>query len=222
VGVGNFRELHVESSDDSFQPPINHLPAELLIAIFAKLSSPTDMLNCMMVCRAWATNCVGLLWHRPSCNTWDNLKRVTASVTDDRSYFQYSALIKRLNLSALSDKVNDGTAVSFAQCKRIERLTLTNCSMLTDTGVSSLVDGNRQLQALDVSDLKSLTDHTLFVVAQNCRRLQGLNITGCIRITDESLISLAESCRQLKRVCFPKPPLTSSTELQLTSSISSN
>ncbi|KLJ11379.1 SCF E3 ubiquitin ligase complex F-box protein grrA [Blastomyces silverae] len=200
VGMGTFRDLNVNTSPDVVLPPISRLPPELLISIFTKLSSPSDMLSCMQVSRSWAINCVGILWHRPSCNTWENLERVVKAFTEPNSYFHYYDLVKRLNLSALNKKISDGSVVPFSRCKRIERLTLTNCSMLTDNGVSDLVDGNKHLQALDVSDLKSLTDHTLFMVARNCPRLQGLNISGCIKVTDESLIAVAENCRQIKRL----------------------
>ncbi|KAL1961283.1 hypothetical protein VTO42DRAFT_11 [Malbranchea cinnamomea] len=200
VGMGNFRDLHVDTSHDPIQPPIDRLPPELLICIFSKLTSSADLMNCMRVSHKWATNCVGLLWHRPLCNTFDNLMKVASAVARPDAYFHYSGMIKRLNLSALSDKVNDGTILPFYQCKRIERLTLTNCSMLTDNGVSDLISGNSYLQALDVSELKFLTDQTIFVLTKNCSRLQGLNITGCDNITDKSLVALAENCHQLKRL----------------------
>lgn len=199
IGVANFRDLHVQNNQCLPLPPIGHLPPELLIAIFSKLVSPADMLNTMLVCRNWAANCVGILWHRPSCNNWDNLKSVASSVGNPNSLFTYADLIKRLNLSALMD-VSDGTVVPFAQCKRVERLTLTNCSQLTDKGISDLVEGNRHLQALDVSDLRHLTDHTLYTVSQNCPRLQGLNITGCSKVTDDSLLVVSQNCRQIKRL----------------------
>ncbi|KAB8236400.1 uncharacterized protein BDW43DRAFT_298469 [Aspergillus alliaceus] len=198
-GVATSRE--VRGQDDHYTlPPIGRLPPEILIAIFAKLSSPADMLSCMLVCRGWAANCVGILWHRPSCSNWTNMKSITATVGTEDSFFSYSDLIKRLNLSALMEEVSDGTVVPFAQCNRIERLTLTNCSKLTDKGVSDLVEGNRHLQALDVSDLRSLTDHTLYTVARNCPRLQGLNITNCIKVTDDSLIVISENSRHIKRL----------------------
>lgn len=196
----NFRDLDVDNRRMLPLPPIGCLPPELLIAIFSRLSSPPDLLSCMLVCRGWAANCVAILWHRPSCNNWENLKSVAASVVKPDRLFSYSELIKRLNLSALMEDVSDGTVVPFTQCKRIERLTLTNCSKLTDKGVSDLVEGNDHLQALDVSELDSLTDHTLFTVAMHCRRLQGLNITGCTKVTDDSLTVVSENCRQLKRV----------------------
>lgn len=204
LGVGTFRELHVNSNSEPV-PPIALLPPEILIAIFSKLTSPGDMLSCMLVCRKWAANCVGILWHRPSCNKFENLRSVVSSVGGKNSLFPYAELIRRLNLSSLTDKVSDGTVVPFTHCKRIERLTLTNCSKLTDNGVSDLIDGSRHLQALDVSELRSLTDHTLYTVANNCPRLQGLNITSCVKVTDESLIKVSENCRQLKRVSWMFP-----------------
>lgn len=202
VGAGNSRDSQPQSYQEASLPPIAYLPPEILISIFSKLNSTKDLLSCLLVCRIWAVNCVGLLWHRPSCNNWDNLKRITAAVGKPETFFLYSALVKRLNLSALTEEVSDGTVVPFSQCNRIERLTLTNCRKLTDNGVSDLVEGSRHLQALDVSELRSLTDHTLLKVAENCPRLQGLNITGCTKVTDESLIYLSKKCRLLKRVSF--------------------
>ncbi|KAL3471568.1 hypothetical protein BJX99DRAFT_250350 [Aspergillus californicus] len=200
IGIANSRDSHTQSDREVALPPIAYLPPEILISIFSKLNSTKDLLSCLLVCRIWALNSVGLLWHRPSCNNWDNLKRITTAVGKVDSFFIYSGLIKRLNLSALTAEVSDGTVVPFSQCNRIERLTLTNCRKLTDNGVSDLVEGSRHLQALDVSDLRSLTDHTLLKVAENCPRLQGLNITGCTKVTDESLIVISEKCRLLKRL----------------------
>ncbi|RAL09945.1 uncharacterized protein BO97DRAFT_436449 [Aspergillus homomorphus CBS 101889] len=174
VGLANGRDLHAYYDSDRALPPVGRLPPEILIAIFAKLSSPADMISCML--------------------------SISSTVGDPNGFFSYSELIRRLNLSALSSDVSDGTVMTFAQCNRIERLTLTNCSKLSDKGVSDLVEGNRHLQALDVSDLRHLTDHTLHTVAKNCPRLQGLNITNCIKVTDESLIVVSRNCRQIKRL----------------------
>ncbi|KAK2738187.1 SCF ubiquitin ligase complex subunit [Myotisia sp. PD_48] len=200
IGVANFRDLRVDTDKDAILPPIYRLPPELLIAIFSKLSSPIDLLNCIKVSQIWAINCVGLLWLRPLCSTWEKLETIAKSIAQPDGYFPYHGLVKRLNLTALNAAVNDGTVASFIKCKRIERLTLTKCSNLTDEGVSGLVEGNRQLQALDVTELKSLTDRTLVVIANNCPRLQGLNVTGCAKLSDESLATLADSCRHLKRL----------------------
>lgn len=182
--------------------PICRLPAELMIAIFSKLSSPGDLKNCMLVSREWARNSVGLLWHRPQTNKWGSLHSVVQSVRKVDSFFDYYNLIKRLNLSALANEVSDGTLQPLSGCKRVERLTLTNCSKLTDLSLAQMIEGNRSLLALDVTGLESITDRTMLTVANNCLRLQGLNITNCKKLTDESLEAVARICRHVKRVSY--------------------
>lgn len=202
IGALSLRDMTVSPSQEREYriSPISRLPPELLIGVFAKLGSTTDLKNCILVSKTWARNCVDLLWHRPLCNNWKNLANVVTSVGKPDSYFPYRDLVRRLNLSSLTDSVNDGTVTPFQWCKRIERLTLTGCKKLTDQGVMTLLDGSRSLLALDVTGLSSITDHTLLAVARNCGRLQGLNITECSRVTDESLVAVAENCRYLKRL----------------------
>jgi F-box and leucine-rich repeat protein GRR1 len=220
LGVTNLREMSmsIDLEQQHRLSPISRLPPELLISIFAKLNSTADLRSCMLVSYNWAIHCVGVLWHRPQCNIWKNLINVTASLSKN-PLFPYHEMVRRLNLATLHDKVNDGTIQPFMQCKRIERLTLTNCSKLTDSGVSGLVEGNKHLQALDVTDIRSLTDHTLLTVATHCPRLQGLNVTNCSKITDESLVAVAENCRQIKRVgnhpSFRIESLLTHTQLKL-------
>ena len=206
LGVTNLRDMSVSVDLERERriSPITRLPPELLLAIFAKLTSTADLINCMLVSYHWALHTVGILWHRPLCNKWSNLLSVVHSLSST-GFFPYHELVRRLNLSALSDKISDGSVQPFMHCKRVERLTLTGCSKLTDHGVSNLVFGNKHLQALDVTDLDALTDHTLFAIADNCPRLQGLNITNCHNITDESLAAVSEQCRQLKRVSHILP-----------------
>lgn len=202
IGIDTLQDMTMSSvpEHDYTMPPISRLPPELLIYVFSKLTSSNDLRNCMLVSKSWSSNCVDLLWHRPLCNTWKNLRNVVTSVRNSKSYFPYDRLVKRLNLSTLSEEISDGTVQPFIHCNRIERLTLTSCVKLTDHGVISLIHGNRGLLALDITGLESVTDHTLLAVSENCLRLQGLNITDCSRVTDESLVAVAEACRHLKRV----------------------
>lgn len=182
--------------------PICRLPAELMVSVFAKLSSPGDLKNCMLVSKEWARNSVGLLWHRPQTNKWNSLHNVVQSVRKADSYFDYYNLVKRLNLSTLANEVSDGTLQPLASCKRVERLTLTNCSKITDLSLTQMIEGNRSLLALDVTGLDSLTDKSMVTLANNCIRLQGLNITNCKKLTDDSLELVARSCRHVKRLKF--------------------
>ena len=202
LGVASLRDMTMSSSIELEHriSPVSRLPSELLIYCFSKLNSSMDLRSCMLVSKTWSSNAVDLLWHRPLCNNWPNLENVTKTVQENTSYYPYCSLVKRLNLSNLSDDINDGTVQPFMHCKRIERLTLTGCTQLTDHGVVTVVNGSSNLLALDITGLDAVTDHTLKAVAENCPRLQGLNITDCSKVTDESLIAIAQSCRHLKRV----------------------
>ena len=204
LGISEAGEPDFESESDKEerirQSPISRLPAELLIAIFSKLSSPADLKTCMLVSKTWAMNSVDLLWHRPQTHNWKNLHNVITSIRKTHGYFAYHTLVKRLNLAALGDEVSNGTLYPLVKCKRIERLTLTNCTKLTDDNLAPMIQGNRSLLALDVTGLEGITDRTMMAVAENCYRLQGLNITNCHKISDDSLVALGQSCRHLKRL----------------------
>ncbi len=199
IGVPTFQDMAV--TEEICTPPINRLPAEVLINIFSKLHNPVDLLSCMLVSKRWARNSVDLLWHRPSCTTWPKHSAIcrTLSLTDP--YFAYRDFIKRLNLATLADRVNDGSVLPLSVCTKVERLTLTNCEGLTDHGLIGLITDNSHLLALDISGDVQITEGAINVLAEHCRRLQGLNISGCGRISNESMIKIAENCRYIKRVC---------------------
>ena len=193
-------EMDIDMDAITRVSPIQKLPAELLINIFSKLTTTGDLRSCMLVCYHWALYTVNILWHRPLCSRWSSLHNVARTLSEPHPSFPYHEMVKRLNLSGIADKVNDGTVQAFIHCKAVERLTLTSCSRITDSGLIGLIDGTKRLQALDVTDLEALTDQSILRVAENCPKLQGLNITNCSFITDESLLQVALNCTQLKRV----------------------
>ncbi|KAM0558344.1 hypothetical protein ACHAPJ_005038 [Fusarium lateritium] len=197
IGVPNFQDMQVE---DSCQPPVNRLPNEILISVFSKLSATSDLFHSMLVCKRWARNAVDQLWHRPACTNWKNHSSICQTLQFDHPFFRYRDFIKRLNLAALADKVNDGSVMPLSVCTRVERLTLTNCRNLTDSGLIALVENSNSLLALDISNDKNITEQSINAIAQHCSRLQGLNISGCENISNESMISLANSCRYIKRL----------------------
>ncbi|KAF3066899.1 SCF E3 ubiquitin ligase complex F-box protein grrA [Trichoderma lentiforme] len=197
LGVPNFQDMQV---DDSCWPPVNRLPNEILIGVFSKLSSTSDLYHCMLVSKRWARNAVDLLWHRPACSNWKNHHSICQTLGLEHPYFHYRDFIKRLNLAALADKVNDGSVMPLSVCTRVERLTLTNCRGLTDTGLIALVENSSSLLALDISNDKHITERSINAIATHCKRLQGLNISGCENISNESMLTLAQSCRYIKRL----------------------
>jgi len=200
IGVPTLQDMAV--SEERCEPPVNQLPAEVLLGIFSKLSSPVDLLNCMLVSKRWARNSVDLLWHRPACTDWNKHGSICKTLTMTRPYFGYKDFIKRLNLAALAPGVNDGSVMPLNVCKRIERLTLTNCEQLSDIGLTSLLNECHHLLALDISGDVQITQASMFALAENCPRLQGLNISGCTKISNDSMIAVAENCKYIKRVRF--------------------
>jgi F-box and leucine-rich repeat protein GRR1 len=199
IGVPTFQDMAV--SEETCLAPANRLPAEVLIGIFSKLSgNPQDLFNCMLVSKRWARNCVDLLWHRPSCTTWNKHGFICRTLSLQDPYFAYRDFIRRLNLASLADGVNDGSVIPLSVCTRVERLTLTNCEGLTDQGLIGLLTDSSHLLALDISSDSQITAESMVVLAQNCRRLQGLNISSCTKISNESMITVAENCKYIKRV----------------------
>ncbi|KAI5458496.1 hypothetical protein BGZ63DRAFT_47570 [Mariannaea sp. PMI_226] len=197
LGVHNFQDMQVE---DTCWPPVNRLPNEILISIFSKLSNTSDLYHCLLVCKRWARNAVDQLWHRPACINWRNHSSICQTLGLEHPFFSYRDFIKRLNLAALADKVNDGSVMPLAICTRVERLTLTNCRGLTDSGLIALVENSSSLLALDISNDANITEQSINAIALHCKRLQGLNISGCDNISNESMINLARNCRFIKRL----------------------
>lgn len=180
--------------------PVHRLPAELLMAIFSKLSSPVDLTHCMLVSKQWANCSVELLWQRPYFGKFEQYQKMVTALLSENAFFAYPQLIRRLNLNLISELVNDGSLEPLTQCTRLERLTLTNCSQLTDSPLQEILQRNPRLQALDLSQMVNITDQSMQAVAENCPRLQGLNLAGCKQITDVSLIPLSQNRRMLRRV----------------------
>lgn len=206
IGVPTFQDMAV--SEESCVAASNRLPAEVLIGIFSKLSSPQDLLNCMCVSKRWARNSVDLLWHRPACVTWNKHSSICSTLIKPHPYFAYRDFIKRLNLAQLAEQCSDGSVLALQFCNRIERLTLTNCIGLTDSGVSGLLEGSNHLLALDISGVNEITEISMYSLAENCHRLQGLNVSSCTKISNQSMTAVANSCRFIKRVGLPIEPET--------------
>lgn len=180
--------------------PVHHLPPELLMAIFNKLSSPVDLRACMLVSKQWANCSVELLWQRPYIAEFHKYQAMIDALLAENAFFAYPQLIRRLNLNFIAELVSDGSMEPMTRCTRLERLTLTNCSQLTDRPLMKILECNPRIQAVDFSQLENITDNTMMALADNCPRLQGLNLAGCKNVTDVSLVPLSLNRSILKRV----------------------
>ena len=176
------------------------LPAEILINIFQKLGSPSDLLNCMLTSKEWSRNAVNILWWRPACSSWNRHRLICTTLSAPHPFYSYADFVKRLNLTALAPEINDGSVIPLRVCTQVERLTLTSCLQLTDAGLTSLLGHNTRLLALDISGAKSITAASIDVLADRCPHLQGLNVTDCKNISNEGFLKVARNCRKIKRV----------------------
>ncbi|CCC11215.1 hypothetical protein SMACR_03920 [Sordaria macrospora] len=199
LGVPNIEDMQV-TDEECRIAPINRLPNELLIAIFVKLTTSSDILHVMLTCKSWARNAVEILWHRPACSSWERHTTICQTLSAPRPYFAYRHFIRRLNLSALAPELNDGSVESLEMCSRVERLTMTGCKRITDAGLLKLLQNNHGLLALDISGMEDITETSIYAVAEKCRRLQGLNVSNCTKVSVASLVELAQSCRFIKRL----------------------
>lgn len=204
----SFRDMTVSPSIKPARPlsPVHHLPPELLMAIFSKLSSPLDLRRCMLVSKQWSNCSVELLWQRPYITRFDSFEIMIKALLAESAFFSYPQLIRRLNLNFIADLVNDGSMEPMTRCTRLERLTLTNCKQLTDSPLMKILERNPRIQAVDFSLLENITDNTMMALADNCPRLQGLNLAGCKNVTDLSLVPLSMNRSILKRVSATGSP----------------
>ncbi|KAK4656472.1 LOW QUALITY PROTEIN: SCF ubiquitin ligase complex subunit [Podospora pseudocomata] len=219
LGVPNLQDMQV--NDEDCLPPINRLPNEILIAIFAKLNSLSDVFHVMLTCRRWARNAVDILWHRPSCTTWDKHVQIL-----QHSQLRGSGLSLQGSSSSASTlrvcTTPDGSVVPLASCTRVERLTLTNCGKITDTGLIPLITNNDHLLALDVFQRQPNYggfDLCYCPVLQatpgsqhqwmpqglsrehdySCRELQ-LKLNDCQQLTNQAVLAFAEHCPNILEI----------------------
>ncbi|KAI0353484.1 RNI-like protein [Trametes cingulata] len=114
--------------------------------------------------------------------------------------FVYAQFIRRLNFLNVAQDLTDSLFSRLAQCVRLERLTLMNCTALSDEGLMRVLPQCPNLVALDLTGVAEVTDRTIVAVARSAKRLQGINLTGCKKLTDASVVALAQNCPLLRRV----------------------
>lgn len=106
---------------------INDLPPELMREVLGLLDNMQDKLAFMMVQKRWFVLAFGSVWMRPvilqreTLETISNLLR-QSTIPGRPLGVQYAQMIRRLNLSAVANDVNDSNLRSFALCHNLDRL----------------------------------------------------------------------------------------------------
>ncbi|KAJ3556152.1 hypothetical protein NM688_g2184 [Phlebia brevispora] len=181
-------------------PHAARLPPEILIHILKHLHNSRDLYHAMLVSRAWCECSVELLWHRPNFAKLTTLGKMMRVIAGDDQTFIYARFIRRLNFLYLGADLTDSLFSRLAQCVRLERLTLINCTSLTDGALARVLPCCPNLVALDLTGVVETTDRAVVALASSTKRLQGINLSGCKKVTDQGILALAANCPLLRRV----------------------
>lgn len=194
----------------NFQTPINSrpgslihvLPPETLCLIFSYVYHKKDLLSILLTCKYWASLIVGMIWFRPGLLNKSIMRKLQMILEEDPTtqIWDYRLFIKRLNLSLISNLINDNFLYLFANCKNLERITLVNCTKLKSSSIAKLLDGCSRLQSIDLTGTTHLENDIYYSLANNCKRLQGLYAPGSYNISEDAVLSLIRNCPLLKRV----------------------
>lgn len=182
--------------------PMSRLPPELLTAVFQVLYSRNEEIAFIMTCKTWFACGIDSIWYRPYLTSIDKFQLFLRTVEQSPSQLTlpYQSLIRRLNLSGISEQVTDSDMLRLLQIRNLERLTITNCGNITTTSLASLITYNSKIQSIDISNLELIQDNVVQALASNCKHLQGFYASNCKLLTDVSIIELAVSCKLLKRI----------------------
>ncbi|CEP16455.1 hypothetical protein [Parasitella parasitica] len=191
---------------------MDKIPSEIIQDILRKFESTNDLKTCSLVCKRWSYLALEILWFKPSFHLrFNNSQPSSAWITfftiiqaTQQTTFSYASFIRRINLSPLSILIEDLHVMTLRACKRLERLTLANCSKLTDVGLCTLIhDIGPSLVSIDLSDVYQITDATIIEAARTCPQLQGFNLSMSRYhhgITDTGITMLAIQCTLLRRI----------------------
>jgi len=111
----------------------------------------------------------------------------------------YATAIRRLNLSGLSDSLNDYLVSGLEMCSRLDRITLTNAEGVSTQAIKRIMAGMKETTAVDLSGTPSVENTVVRTVGEAMDKLQGLNLTGCKGVGDDGLKIIAEK-KNFRRV----------------------
>ena len=182
--------------------PLHKLPFEILYLVLDKLTSKSDIVNLLTVCKLWALIIVKLLYYRPHISKKSQLDLFlrTMKLDSKDTIFNYRLMIKRLNFSFVGDYLYDDYLYYFVGCYNLERLTLVFCKHITSRPVAAVLAGCKYLQSVDITGIKEIYDDVFLTLADSCKRVQGFYVPSASNVSFYALQMFASSTPMLKRV----------------------
>ncbi|KAI9934257.1 SCF ubiquitin ligase complex subunit [Aspergillus wentii] len=189
IGVANFRDLNVHNTRNVVLPPIGRLPPEILIAIFAKLSSPVDMLSCMLLTDKGVSDLVEGNRHLQALDVSD-----LRSLTDHTLYTvsKNCPRLQGLNITGCVKVTDDSLIFVSENCRQIKRLKLNGVSSVTDRSIISFAANCSAILEIDLHDCKLVTSPSVTSLINTLRNLRELRLAHCVEIDDSAFLNLPE------------------------------
>ncbi|KGQ02840.1 SCF E3 ubiquitin ligase complex F-box protein grrA [Beauveria bassiana D1-5] len=195
IGVVNFQDMHVE---DRCWPPVNRVPNEILIGIFAKLGTPADLFSCLLVSKRWTRNAVDLLWHRPACTSWKSHQTICQTLEAPKPFFNYRDFIKRLNLAALAERISDGSVTP------LYGLNISGCDGVSNDSLEVLAKSCKYIKRLKLNDCTQIRDNAVLAFADNCPNILEIDLNQCGHVGNGAVTALMAkgTCLRELRLAF--------------------
>ncbi|CAL9734311.1 SCF E3 ubiquitin ligase complex F-box protein Grr1p [Monosporozyma servazzii] len=197
----SLQTLFLKNPDKS-KFPLHKLPSEILHLVLDKLTSRSEIVNLLIVCKLWALIIVKILYYRPHISKKAQLDLFlrTMQLKASETVFDYRLMIKRLNFSFVGDYLYDDSLNYFVGCYNLERLTLVFCKHLTSKSVAATLTGCKYLQSVDITGIKEVHDDVFLALAESCKRVQGFYVPSASNISFSALKTFALNAPMLKRV----------------------
>ncbi|PBP19288.1 F-box domain-containing protein [Diplocarpon rosae] len=188
IGVPTFQDMAVTEECTTAS---NRLPAEVLIGIFSKLSSPQDLLSCLLVSKKWAKNSVDLLWHRPSSQSCSD-----GSVLA----LQQCNRIERLTLTGCKGLTDSGISGLLKDSKNLLALDISGVYQVTETSIYALAAHCHKLQGLNITGCTKISNQSMIAVAEACNYLKRLKLNNCEQLDDSGIMAFAVNCPNILEI----------------------
>ncbi|CAL9728673.1 SCF E3 ubiquitin ligase complex F-box protein Grr1p [Monosporozyma unispora] len=187
---------------DTSKFPLHKLPSEILHLVLDKLTSRSEIVNLLTVCKLWALIIVKILYYRPHISKKPQLDLFlrTMQLKASETVFDYRLMIKRLNFSFVGDYLYDEFLYYFVGCFNLERLTLVFCKHITSRPVSAVLTGCKYLQSVDITGIKEVYDDVFLTLAKSCKRVQGFYVPSASNVSFLALQTFSLNAPMLKRV----------------------